>query len=129
MRVLKMTGRWWRDGGTMRVSEVAGRSPIQRCMMKDFWGLSILMHLCAVLTSAGEAEGLNFRNPWRNLRTRCQSTMSDNSNERTNQSQLDSRANLFYLLQTLAESAQARANDFKSRGESSVAIDQIEDVH
>ncbi len=55
--------------------------------------------------------------------------MSDNSNERTNQSQLDSRANLFYLLQTLAESAQARANDFKSRGESSVAIDQIEDVH
>jgi hypothetical protein len=54
--------------------------------------------------------------------------MSDHSNERKNQPQADSRANLFYLLQTLAEQAQARANERKSCVESSVAIERIENV-
>jgi hypothetical protein len=52
--------------------------------------------------------------------------MSDRSNEKTNQPQTDSRANLFYLLQTLAEFAQARADECKSRVESSVTNEQIE---
>jgi hypothetical protein len=52
--------------------------------------------------------------------------MSDRSNERSNQPQTDSRANLFYLFQTLAEQAQARANECRSRVESSVTNDQIE---
>ena len=51
--------------------------------------------------------------------------MSDHSNERTNQPQIDYRANLFYLLQTLAEHAQARANERKSCAESSVTNEQI----
>jgi hypothetical protein len=52
--------------------------------------------------------------------------MSDHSNERMNQSQIDSRANLFYLLQTLAEHAQARANERKSCVEFSVTNEQLE---
>jgi hypothetical protein len=52
--------------------------------------------------------------------------MGDHSNERSNQPQTDSRANLFYLLQTLAEQAQARANECKSCVESSVTNEQIE---
>ena len=52
--------------------------------------------------------------------------MSDHNNERTNQSQIDSRANLFYLLQTLAEHVQARANERKSCVESSVTNEQLE---
>jgi len=52
--------------------------------------------------------------------------MSDHSNERMNQSQIDSRANLFYLLQTIAEHAQARANERKSCVESSATIEQLE---
>ena len=84
------------------------------------------MHLCSVLDSTGKAEALNFKNPLRNLRKRYQSTMSDRSNEKTNQPQTDSRANLFYLLQTLAETAQARANEGKSCVESSVTYEQIE---
>ena len=87
---------------------------------------SIFVHVCAVLDSTGKAEALNFRNPRRNLRKRYQSTMSDRSNEKTNQPQIDSRANLFYLLQTLAEQAQARANERKSCVESSVTNEQIE---
>ena len=52
--------------------------------------------------------------------------MSDRSNEKTNQPQIDSRANLFYLLQTLAEQAQARANERKSCVDSSVTNVHIE---
>jgi hypothetical protein len=74
------------------------------------------MHLCAVLDSDGKAEALNFRNPLEKCENEvCQSTMSDHSNERINQSQIDSRTNLFYLLQTLADHAQARTNERKSR--------------
>ena len=52
--------------------------------------------------------------------------MSDDSIGTTNQRQLDSRANLFYLLQTLAERAQARANELKMCIESSIRSEQIE---
>jgi|KBSMisStaDraftv2_1062788.scaffolds.fasta_scaffold05256_7 hypothetical protein len=52
--------------------------------------------------------------------------MSDHSTATTDQRQLDSRANLFYLLQTLAEDAQARTNERKMCIESSITSEQIE---
>jgi hypothetical protein len=52
--------------------------------------------------------------------------MSDRNVATTDQRQIDSRANLFYLLQTLAQHAQARANECKSCVESSITNEQIE---
>jgi len=52
--------------------------------------------------------------------------MSDHSVGTTSQRQLDSRANLLYLLRTLAERDQARANELKMCIESSSRGEQIE---
>jgi hypothetical protein len=53
--------------------------------------------------------------------------VSDRSNAATNQPQIDSRKNLFFLLQTLARQAQARAAASKSSLESSITDEQIEE--
>jgi len=50
--------------------------------------------------------------------------MSDRSNGTTNQPQTDSRANLFYLLQTLSKQAALDGN--KSREESPITNEQLE---
>jgi len=52
--------------------------------------------------------------------------MSDPGNATTDKRQMDSRMNLLYLLQTLAEHVQARASQCKSNVESSVTNEQIE---
>ncbi len=53
--------------------------------------------------------------------------MSDRINAATNQPQIDSRKNLFFLLQTLARQAQARTAASKSSTESSIADEQFEE--
>jgi hypothetical protein len=51
----------------------------------------------------GKADGLRFMNTYhKDFRTRCQDTMSDPGIAPKNQRQIDSLANLFFLLQTLS---------------------------
>jgi hypothetical protein len=73
------------------------------------------------------ADGVWFKLPWWNLRTRFQTTMSDRSNSSKNQPQIDSTKNLLFLLQTLARQAQARASAAKSFLESSSTDKQVEE--
>jgi hypothetical protein len=53
--------------------------------------------------------------------------MTDRITAPKNQPQIDSRNNLFFLLQTLARQAQARASACKSSLESSTADEQVEE--
>ena len=76
------------------------------------------------MTNIAIAEGLWFKLPRKNQRTRHQGMMSDHSNVPTNQAQIDSRANLFYLLQTLA--GEMRAAEQKVLLDSSVTNHHIE---
>ncbi len=69
--------------------------------------------------------GLGFKNPRGNLRTRYQSTMKDRSYTPTDQPQIDSRKNLFFLLQTFARQAQTRASGSRFPLESSITGDQV----
>jgi hypothetical protein len=62
-----------------------------------------------------------------NLRKMCQSPMTERKIAATNQSQIDSRKNLFFLLQTLARQAQARAAASKSPSQSFITDEQIEE--
>ena len=52
--------------------------------------------------------------------------MNDRINSRKNPPQINSRENLFFLLQTLARHAQERANQLKSGLEFPITDEQIE---
>jgi hypothetical protein len=70
-------------------------------------------------------EGLGFRKrTLQHLRTRYHNTMTDHSNRQNNQQQVDSRSNLFYLLERL--SGLMEAKDREPGEESSISHEQTQ---
>lgn len=67
---------------------------------------------------------LNIR--WR-FQNEVPKTMTDRITAPKNQRQLDSRKNLFFLLQTLARQAQVRASAYKASLEFSTTDEQVEE--
>ena len=75
------------------------------------FGSRIFLERCAVLTNIVDGEGLECRKV---LDAQHEvSTMNDRIDESNDYPIVGSRANLFYLLQTLAKETQARAVAFK----------------